>query len=237
MRVEDGGLYHNDVRIAGGEEILVYRTEFKDLTEGVTRLTTPGNIDLIFVAGPRVVTVESKKPEDLYGSFKSRRLARQVRTMMELGDTPVIMIRGLVPAVFTVPVFDYVGNVVRKNGRAVMQSIPSIQCTDLWDELVRLQALGVYVVQGPLVDEAIPSWVERMRQIFAGADILRAVAGTDKKESHERKPGWLLRRIPGIGMKKSTEMHAKAGSTGRVLRSPRKYASAGDAKKIMEAQV
>ena len=199
---------------------LVYRQEFKHLDadpEHVVRTTTPENIDLMFLNDDKkLVVVESKTPDDLYSSIRMRRLARQIRAMREVGDIVVVLVRGLWP--------EYLDRIWWGTGPGgqrtrFKESKPIERCRDLWQELSRLQSAGVYILHGPYLDEDIPAWICEQRSVLTERDTLKALAGTDKRPPKERKPGWLLRRIPGVGMTLSQRLHKALGSTQKVLRA------------------
>ena len=219
----------------------VDRNEFRGC-KTVVHTTTPGNIDLVFAEAGLVIGVEAKLPEDLYQSIRSRRLARQVRTLRELCDVWVVMVRGLWPDALEVPQLDGRGRPIRRlSNRGTPVTLTKAKniwdCVDLWAELARLQALGVYVLHGPPAarDSDLTEWVERLRPILSGEKVTQALAGTDKRAPTERRPGWLLRRIPGIGDKRSQALQKEAGSTFEVLRNPNLWTTPAIAAHIEEA--
>lgn len=223
MQIIDGQIVHDGKVLGSTDDIIVYRQEFPGAAD-VIRTTTPGNTDVIFTAADKLVGIECKLPDDLYTSIRARRLARQTRTLLDLYDVAVLMIRGEWPQRLTVPKMDprRPGRVLRLriNGewKTMTETIPLDAALDLWTELARLQALGVYVVRGPDALHLLPEWVAAFRPIFAGErTILYALAGTDQVTSTERRPGWLLRRIPSIGGVRSVKLHEQHGSTGAVF--------------------
>jgi len=209
-----------DFRYAAvGATILVDNGEFKT-NDQVEHVTTPHRIDVFFYAGLRSVGMECKFPEDLYTSIRTRRLARQVRTLQQACDVAVVMHRGPWPGHLKVPKMDPHNphKIMKINNRPVLVNKPIEECLDLWAELARLQALGVYVLQGPADDTDLLAWLDIYRPTFAGArTVLHAIAGTDRTTSSDGQPGHLLRNISGIGKTVSQNLHNRYGSTWEVF--------------------
>ena len=86
--------------IFNGEKIATAKMIIADSTESVKSGRhfyingySPHRIDYILAAGNRVVGIESKTIDDLIGSWLSKRLARQLDTLKNTTDLPVLMLR------------------------------------------------------------------------------------------------------------------------------------------------
>jgi ERCC4-type nuclease len=163
--------------------------------DSVVHIPMPRRVDYIFTAGDKVVGVESKKPEDFTASSDERRLARQMRTLLQEVDVACLMLRPL-----TAP--------------------PRL---DLWQALVKLQCLGVVILPGPQDSLNIGRVLASYRPSLAdGRVVLSVLAGTDRhRERPTRTPGWFLRNIRGIGPALAQNLHTRHGSTRAVFTSSR----------------
>lgn len=174
--VRNGALYFNEVKLGPSNALYADRGELRTLGEedGVRHLQTPGRIDIIFVAGERVVGAESKKPDDLVTSTLDRRLARQMRMIMRLTDVPALILRG------NLPDFNDWG------------------FADVIVNLVRLQCLGVVLLPCPSRDEEARDRLAEYRTFLASGSrsALAAVSGSDNKL---KRPGTIVSRVSGLG--------------------------------------
>lgn len=187
FRVEAGSLWYLERELGPSSALFADWNELVGLDErnGVVHLETPMRIDFVFMAGPKVVAVESKKPNDLEASISARRLARQVRAMIRAADVVCLMCRGF-------PTVDFGEN-----------------STVWWEEIVRFQSLGVLVLAGPCDDWQVPEYLARLCPILSGtANTLQALAGTDRR----RPSGGLLRGVPGVGPATESKLRARFGS-------------------------
>jgi hypothetical protein len=109
----------------------------------------------------------------------------------------------------------------------------------LWEDLTSLQTQAIYLLPVPL-------WgYVRYLRMFRNAILTngaRALAGSDLRAPQERQPGWLLRRIPGIGAVKSAALLAEYGSTEKVFKAARsgrlaKFAGPALEKAVLKALV
>ncbi|MCH7551753.1 MAG: hypothetical protein IIA35_08685 [Proteobacteria bacterium] len=75
------------------------------------------------------------------------------------------------------------------------------------EDLVNLQSQGVYLYPVPMDDYLTE--IVALRRALA-TDGVRVLTGTDQP-TRERRPGWLLRKIPGIGPKISTDLTNQYG--------------------------
>ena len=109
----------------------------------------PSRIDMVFVAGGKVIGIESKKANDLKNSVLKGRLSRQMRTLMSEVDVPCLLMRG-----------------VPKKWRGIKkQNAFNDDMFEVWHELVSLQALGVIVLPGPLEDDLVLKWLSNYRPL------------------------------------------------------------------------
>jgi ERCC4-type nuclease len=197
FNVRDDGLYYADRRLGPRDALYVDTKELPTLTadDGVIRLHMPRRIDVVFVAGSRVVPCESKVGGDFVTSMYSRRLARQVRTLFDVGDVPAVILRGGVPY----------------NER------------DVTDHLVRLQCIGVTLLFCPMTDRGTLEALQKYRTYLADGSrsALSAVAGTDAKSvAAPYSNGRFLLNIKGVGPKLVTKLTNELGSTVSVLSAP-----------------
>jgi ERCC4-type nuclease len=192
--VKGDSLFFNGVEIGPRSDLYADSGELSSLNEadGVRHLRMPGRIDLVMVAGDRVVGAESKRPLDLIGSTRSRRLARQIRMLQRSVDVPCVVLRGGVPS--------FSDNEIR----------------DVITNLVSLQQLGVTLLPCPSGDRDTLSRLVEYRAILATGSraALKAIAGTD-----ERKIGggsW-LGRVKGVGPKMEKRLRVKFGTLASVI--------------------
>ena len=171
-------------------DVFVDRGEFKRAV-GVKRRLNPKRIDIMFEAEGRTVGIESKKPDDLVSSTRSRRLARQLRALVETVDVPCLMLRGGWPQVdwkWEVPL-------------------------DVYVVLVSAQMMGIIILPGPEMDADLVPWLEMYRPVLLGKARARiALAGSDRK-----RPPSLLRAVPGVGEGLERKLLAAKGSVREVL--------------------
>ena len=201
-----GGTIHFGKKVIGDAGLLF--VDYNELVgvEDVEHVTMPRRIDGVMAVDGRVIGIESKKPEDLLNSFLVRRLKRQLDTLLAVTDTPVLLIRGPI------------GELVTYDGDRNKVVWDYKELAPLYKEIVRWQALGAFVLQGPAEPELVPAYLDNMRDVIGGGrNVLVAVSGTDQHRETERRRGWLLRRIPGIGAKTSQRLHSAFGSTLSVL--------------------
>ena len=189
-------------------EVFVDRGEFKGAT-GVSRRVNPKRIDIMFTADGKTVGIESKKPDDLVSSARSRRLARQLRALMETVDVPCLMLRGGWPALdwkWEVPL-------------------------DVYVVLVSAQMMGVVILPGPEEAALLVPWLEAYRPVLLGKAKARiALAGSDKK-----RPPSLLRAIPGVGEKLEKKLLAAFGSVKEaLLAGDKEWKRAGAKQSVIE---
>jgi len=179
--------------------------EFKSLTtvQGVSHITLPHNIDLVFAAGQKVVTGEFKRPKDLVSSHQTRRLQRQLRNMREVSDVVVLFIRGI----------DHVE--IQTAIRATTNRTPTYNPEWFWGDLANIQSQGVYVLPLSDSDKEAVEELRYYRKALAGSGA-RGMKGTDTPKS-DRLPGWPLRRIAGVGPVMSQKLLKEYGSVGNVI--------------------
>jgi hypothetical protein len=190
--------------------------------DGTRHLRMPGRVDIVFVAGSKVVGLESKKASDLVTSQGSRRLSRQMRTLVGLVDVPGLLLRGL-------PLYD-----ADLGFGSALLGTP--QRPGVWDDLVRLQCLGVVLLPGPADDVDIPQWLATYRPTLADSrNVLSVFARTDSRREQSRQPGWFLKNLVGVGDVLATKLHTRFGSTAAALRaSDEAWKQQGTGPKIIE---
>ena len=196
VTVKANALWYGTKRIGPTERIYVSPGEEKHLGgDNVTVCATPSAIDVLFaLPDGKIVGGEVKRPDDLVKSHLSRRLARQVRTLRDTVDIPVLILRD--------------GINVYSIDALVQEGHP--RPWEFWEDLTSLQTQGVYLLPVPLEDYW--PWLEMFRSALSQSGA-RCLAGTDRRVSRERQPGWLLRRIPGIGPDRSKRLVAEYGSS------------------------
>ena len=123
---------------------------------------------------------ESKRADDLVSSTRSRRLARQVRTMRRYVDDSgvvAVVLRGGVP------------------------SFDDVECSDVIVNLVRLQCLGVALLPCPAGDRQLYERLLVYRELLVpgSRSPLAAVAGSDNPLKHS---GYSLVGMKGLGAKR-----------------------------------
>lgn len=191
--VDDAGIWYEGKRLASRDALLADSRELTALStdDGVRHLNMPGRIDLVFAAGDKVVGAESKKAQDCIDSFYSRRLHRQLRTLGRLVDIPAIILRGYAPDFID----EYSGAIIN---------------------LVRIQALGVYLLPLPMDDRECLPWLLKYSEILT--DGSRAANAAVRGEDNRLKgQGLLVSQVKGLGAKRVDKLLrlavSKAGET------------------------
>ena len=119
-------------RIGPTSKIYAYPGERSHLgEEGVEVCQTPNRIDLLFTAGERVVGCEVKQARDLVSSHRSRRLHRQLATLIKTVAVPCLVVRGL-----------------DNLGARVMSVHPKPE--QFWADWVNWQTRGIYILPVPM---------------------------------------------------------------------------------------
>ena len=206
FKVDGDFLYHDDVLIGPKNYLYIDYNELKG-TLGKTpdwlhRIKMPHRIDMVFVAGEKVVGVESKKAKDLTDSINKSRLSRQLRMLLGEVDVPCLLMRG-----------------VPKKWRGIKrQTSFNEDLYHIWDELVSYQALGIFILPGPPEDELVPRWLKRYEEYLTGGrSPLAAIKQSDFHPVKPKHPGWFLKNIKGIGDRYATKLHNHFGSTRNAL--------------------
>ena len=207
VELRGSALWYAGKRLGAASALYAYPGEEAHLgtSEGVMVCSTPARIDLLFVAGEKVVGCEVKTIMDLVESHRSRRLHRQLRTLRETVDVCCLVVRGMVDC----PLSFY----------AAVQLHP--KPVEFWGDWVNWQTRGVYILPVPM-ENYLPKLLVYKKALATTG--LRALAGTDLHPPRERAPGWLLRRIPGIGPDRSQRLINLYGSSIAALQA----ALAGD---------
>jgi len=173
-------LWYAGKRLGAASALYAYHGEEAHLgtSEGVVVCSTPARIDLLFVAGDKVVGCEVKTVPDLIGSHHSRRLHRQLRTLRETVDVVCLVVRGSMEGL--------------EKAVADFHRKPD----EFWGDWANWQTQGVYILPVPMEGYLPRLFVYKKTLTTTGA---RVLFGTDLRPPRERQPGWLLRRIPKIG--------------------------------------
>ena len=157
--------------------------------------TMPLRIDMVMCVGNKVVGIESKLPQDLIDSQKKRRLARQMRAIISTCDIACLMVRGLP---------DYMGC--------------TMEYQTLWNDLVRLQALGVFLLPASQDHNEIVQQLAKYAEFFTNKKApLAAISGNDRKKLKKSVKGYLMTGIEGLGSITAERLHEKFGSTEAAL--------------------
>jgi len=222
--IEGNSLYHDGVLFGPTYNLYIDANELKDIPHGVhswlIRRPMPSRIDMVFVAGDKVVGIESKKANDLKNSLTKGRLSRQMRTLISEVDVPCLLMRG-----------------VPKKWRGIKkQNVFNEDIFEVWKALVQFQALGVYILPGPSDDALVPKWLEYYKPTLSGSRAaLAAIKPTDTKPAKAKHKGWFLTNIKGIGERIATKLYNRFGSTRRaLLAEPEEWRELGVSQTVVE---
>ena len=198
FNVRGDSLYYEDVRLGPSEGLYADTKELASLgkADGVHHMSMPMRVDMVFVAGNRVVGCESKTTSDLISSTSSRRLARQMRTLLSSVNVPCLIMKGGLPNF----------------------NDESKEIEEVLTNLVRLQCLGVTLLPCPRRDKALLARLVKFRTVLmdGSRSPLAAIAGTDREK---KASGGLLRMIRGIGPVAENRLRETFGSTLGVLQA------------------
>ena len=206
FKIEGDLLYHDGVELGPKNLLYVDYNELKGIPkethDWLVRIKMPHRIDMVFVAGDKVVGVESKKAKDLNDSINKSRLARQLKMLMSEVDVPCLLLRG-----------------IPKRWRGIKrQNSFNEDMFRIWDELVSYQALGIFMLPGPFDDALVPKWLSRYRMYLAGGrSPLASIKQSDIQPAKQQHPGWFLKNIKGIGDRYAAKLHNHFGSTRGAL--------------------
>ena len=194
VTVEQGQFWYKGRSYGPSADILVYPGEAsKPLSVMSARtILTPENIDILFSVGERVVGCEVKTVDDLIHSWKSRRLHRQLRTIRNTCDIGVLILR--------------LGS---------MSNSQDLYTTRLLEDLVNAQTQKVYLYLVPR--HGYLAHIGPLRRALSTSGT-RVFAGDDRRDT-ERQPGWLLRRIPGIGAVRSAALIKRFSTPNGVFKA------------------
>ena len=170
----------------------------------------PSRIDCVFTAGDLVIGGESKRAQDLVDSTRSRRLARQMRVLIDNVDIPALLLRSYLP------------------------DFNSLDNLDVMFNLLCLQQLGVRILPLPYESHAALTYLLRYREALVNDSRtpLSAIRGSDERKV---EGGSLLRKIKGIGPTMEAKLREEFGSTLAVLKaSEEELRKAGMSVKVVE---
>ena len=199
--IRRGKLVHRGKVLGPVDKVYAYPGEQAHLgnSADVTVCATPEHIDLLMEAGRRVVGCEVKTPADLVGSYASRRLHRQITTLRRIVDVSCL--------------------VIRQESLALDQLVMGLRRPhEFWEDWVNWQTNGLYILLVPPENYLDRLLLYRKALCTTGERVFK---GTDLRAPRERKPGWLLRRIPTIGADRSARLIAAFDSTWGVLQAAR----------------
>ncbi len=212
MEIINNQLVHDGIVMGSTSVLYLHHQELRGVNGGTVRCVRPLPTlpcDMVFVAGDKIVGVESKMPSDLLTSQVTRRLHRQVALMLRMFDVTVVMCRGNMVWEEDVP--KQLVKRLRKDAETII--------AEFYQDVVRWEMLGVvWLWDGPWSDLAVPGYLASYKSILGGTNnVLKGIAGTDRKPLK----GTLLRAIPGVGTTTADKLVEAFGSVGAAL-------SAGD---------
>lgn len=163
--------------------------------------------DALFVAGESVAGVESKFLPDLVRSVRSRRLARELRSLLRECQRAILLVRGYGSE-------DDLWN--------ASEGVPDQNRADeeTREALIELQAWGVIVLRVAEMDDWQALGALQLVRRVLKREAPRALAGTDRRPYRGREAGWFLRNIKGVGPVAAGKLHEAFGSTGAALAAP-----------------
>lgn len=222
--IRNNGVYFNDIRLGPSNALYADSGELKrcGVKDGVIHRRMPCRVDLLFVAGTRIVICESKKAQDFRDSTRNRKLARQLRTLQSVSD----------------PTRDVVAVVLR--GSVVDFNSPDLwgasnESIDVVANLVSLQICGVVLLPLPYDDTDVPIRLAAYRPLLADGSrsALVALAGSDERKVTGRS---VLSSIKGIGPVMERKLRERCGpSTVEVLSAgEEKWKAAKISAKVIE---
>jgi hypothetical protein len=206
FKIEGDNLTHDGVVLGPKNHLYIDYNELKGIPLGVhdwlVRSPMPHRIDMVFVAGDKVVGVEAKKANDLKDSIAKGRLARQMNMLLGEVDVACVLMRG-----------------VPKKWRGIKRlNSFNEDIFYVWSHLVELQALGVFILPGPYDDALVPKWLSYYAKFLTGGRAaLAAIKQSDIRPSKPQQPGWFLKNIKGVGDRIATKLHNHFGSTRSAL--------------------
>lgn len=194
--IVDGQIVAGNKPIGPASALHVDPGELKALgkADGVMHKLLPKRIDLLFGVDARVAGGEMKRPHDLMTSTRNRRLMRQMRTLVELVDIPLLVLRGGFPFTF--------------------ETDPLV-----WENLAKLQVLGVTILPVPTHAKRLVEQLGVYREMLHADSRtpLSALAGTDRPK---RALDWtLLEAVRGVGQSKARAARQHFGSAWEVLKA------------------
>lgn len=203
IQITAGRIVHDNRDYGPSNALLIYPGEEKGLGGNAPPpVQTPHNIDLVAGVGKRVLGCEVKRMRDLVDSWFGRRLHRQLRTLRTTVDLPVLVVRDWS--------WDEMHTLFQERNRHQRRKRGF---NEIMEDIINLQSQGVYFF--PVAEDGYGGEIAALRRALSGPGT-RILAGTDQVE-RERKPGWILRRINGIGPAKSAELIEKYGTPIDVL--------------------
>lgn len=222
ITITKGRILHDGRDYGPGSALLCYPGEERGLgPDTAPGPSTPHNIDLLGGVGTRVMGCEVKRMPDFVDSWFSRRLSRQLRTLLATVDLPVLVIRD----------FDWeeLHELFQSENRHARRKRGF---NEIMEDIINLQSQGVYFF--PVAEEEYGGDIAALRRALASPGT-RILAGTDRPP-RDKKLGWLIRTVKDIGKAKSAQLIADHGTSLDVLIAARNGEIPGAVgKKLAEA--
>jgi hypothetical protein len=180
LQTKDGKLWYKDKELGPSSALYLDSHEATKLTgsDGVIHAILPERVDGIMVdSGGDVVVIESKRPSDLASSQKDRRLARQMKIAIALGDKVILLLR---------PSW-------------ALYNLDGKPNLPMFMDIAKLQKLGVFVLPGPINDIELPEWLYYYKKVLGEtvANSVKAIIGDDAVVSSD--PWYLVLALKGMG--------------------------------------
>ena len=177
--ISDGQITYGDTILGPATNIYA---DFNEQLDGATSVTMPGRLDYVFATDHGVVGVESKKLNDLTSSHVAGRLHRQMEFLMESVDIPCLLFRG--------------GDAWTRFDDLLLR-----------DDLTKLQAMGLFLIFGPLSDKGVLKCLTNYQSMVNGQrDMRTPFARVEKPPSKgtqaERAMQRLLKGVGPVAAKK-----------------------------------
>jgi hypothetical protein len=222
--IRNDGVYFNDIRLGPSNALYADSGELKgcSVKDGVIHRRMPCRVDLLFVAGTRIVICESKRARDFRDSTRNRKLARQLRTLRSVSDPK----QDVVAVVLR-------GSVVDFNDRDLWAI--GNEGIDVVANLVSLQICGVMLLPIPSNDADVPLRLAAYRPLLTDGSrsALVALAGSDERKVAGRSA---LSAIKGIGPVMERKLRERCGPSALEVLSAgeEKWKAAKVSPKVIE---
>lgn len=199
----DGAIFQGAKSILPGGIVGVdsRQADFASLKNGHEKVTLEAG-DYIYHNGIHLLLVEEKKLPDLYDSWKSRRLQRQLRHLLEANPDGINILA------------------LRGSARHALQEIFwQGDVPELALDLLKWQVHGGLIGFLPARPSAIVNTIKAWGSVLKpGRGLLSILAGDDRTRQHFREPmtpvaSALRRLLPGVGPKRAPLMAEACGES------------------------